>query len=267
MRTIVFGAGYFGKAYIRELARNCVAIIEPDGDRAAEVNQAYGVPTFVQLDDCYVDYDAAVVCTPPHLHVPLALAVLKTGRKVLVEKPLARSVEELMPLRKFEDNLFAANIYLYHSSIQYLKTHLAFTPLDHVYCRRTNAGPVRDWQNAMWDLAPHDIAICNYLFNGTPISVQGTVKKDWANIVLEYPTVFANIYVSWFGGPKTRKIELVPAITPAERIIFDDMATTLSVSPLRSMLNVFQSEDWDARSSFETAMNIVMVLESAELGG
>lgn len=261
MRVAVFGAGYFGLNYIRELAHNVVAVVEPDPVQANYAQQRYGVNVYPALPDD-LQYDGAVIVTPPDTHVRLAKPVLEHGRYVLIEKPLALSVEEAYQLHPYRKRVMAGMIYLHHPEVLRLKKEvLPVVPLNHIYSRRTNNGPIRSWLNAGWDLAPHDISIFNYWFGHSPLTIDHiTDERNYSLIRLQYIAAETLTYVSWRGGPKIRQIELVPE-TSSERIIFDDMASTVDPSPLRRMLDEFISGDWDSRCSYEAGVEVVNVLE------
>jgi len=260
MNTIVVGAGYFGTNYIKELAGNLVAVVEQDRDRATAIKRTYNIPVFPSLDDAdVVDYDAAVIVTPPSSHVELALQIVKAGKLVLVEKPMATSMQEALLLRKYKNQIMAGMIYLYHPSIEELKHFAEFMPLHHAFSRRTNDGPVRSQGNVAWDLAVHDISIYNYIFGQEPHAAEVMQTRDWCLIRLVYATVEALIYASWHGGPKVRRVELVSV--NSDREIFDDLAVVLEVSPLRRMLNDFMSATWDERCSYDAGLEVVNVLD------
>lgn len=261
MRVVVFGAGYFGINYIKELVHNVVAVIELNPDRAEYVRQCYGVKVYPALPDD-LKYDGAVIVTPPDTHVQLAKSVLEKGHYALIEKPLAMNVVEAHQLHPYRKRVMAGMIYLHHPEVIRLKQEvLPIVPLNHIYSRRTNDGPIRPWMSAGWDLAPHDISIFNYWFGHTPLTIDHiTDERNYSLIRLQYIAVETLTYVSWRGGPKVRQIELVPEIS-SERIIFDDMARTIDPSPLRRMLNEFLSGDWDSRCSYEAGVDVVNVLE------
>jgi len=87
----------------------------------------------------------------------------------------------------------------------------------YAYATRTNLGPFRYDVNALWDLAPHDVSIFNYLFESCPVNVSargqkslGTSLEDLAFATLEYPNnIVANIHVSWLDPKKVRQMTIV----------------------------------------------------------
>lgn len=261
MRIVLIGGGQWGRNYIRELSSHLIAVVEPDKETATKLIHDFDVRVWNRMPPSieFNDYDAAIICTPPDTHVELAYPILKEGKCVLIEKPLATSVEELLKLKNYKDKIMVGHIYLHHPEVENLRTNFHNIPIDHIFTRRTNNGPIRNWQNALWDLAPHDISICNYILGQNPIGVLVRGTRDWAMLHLSYIACEAIIYVSWLGGPKTRLVELVPV--NQDRIIFDDMKVVLERSPMRRMLDDFMTGNWDERCSYEAGMEVVNVLE------
>jgi predicted dehydrogenase len=264
VKTVVFGSGYWGRNYVRELAGNVVATIEPDEEHAEYVRNTYNVPTYPELPDD-LDFDAACIVTPPDTHIDLAEPLAKQGKYVLIEKPLAISTEEAMRLYPYRERIMSASLYMYHPSVYVdMKDWVKTFPVNHAFSRRTNHGPIRPWQNAMWDLAIHDVSVFNYLF-GKPIGVEATGEYDWVLMRVNYTAVSAAIYASWLGGPKHRTIELVPAdVENGDRFIFDDIRVVLEITPLRRMLDAFLSGSWD-RCTLDEGIEVLQVLEAARL--
>lgn len=263
MNVVVFGAGYWGTNYIRELAGNLVAVVEPDKLRADVAKQLYNVRVFPELPDD-LEFDGAVIVTPPQTHIKIAKPLLERGKYVLIEKPLAQSSTEAYTIAGYRDRCMAGLVYLYHPEVERLRHVYLNASIDHGFSRRTNQGPVREWGNAMWDLAPHDISIFNYIAGSSTIGVEATVAYHWAAVRLLYIAFEALIYVSWIGGPKTRTVELVPTVGGGDRVVFDDvkMSAAMTRSPLRLMLDDFLSSKWKAESSFEAGLDVVSTLEA-----
>jgi predicted dehydrogenase len=232
MHVVVYGAGYWGVNYLRELGARVVSVVEPNEDRAEYVRQRFGVS--VEPEFGGVDHDAVIISTPPDTHVDLALPHLEAGKLALIEKPLAHIVED------------AAQLYPYRDQI-----------------RRSNCGPVRPWANAMWDLAPHEVSIFNYLF-GHPERVVANGTRDWACLHLDYATVPVLIYVSWCGHYKVRLIDIVPPVGLDVGYTFDDMTWSMEVSPLRRMLDAFIDRDF-SRASYQAGLDVVRVLSAAQV--
>ncbi len=261
MRVIVIGAGYWGQNYIRELGHRCVQVIDPDPQARARVEKRFGIRTSPKLGKLALEaaesFDAAIITTPPETHHHLALPILEADKYVLVEKPLAVTYEHALELARFP-KCMAGLVYLYHPEVEYLKTTFSNRQLSHAFSRRTNDGPVRPYLNAMWDLAPHDISIFNFVTQSEPFETEAIWERDWCILSLTDVHLTAIAYVSWHGSPKVRRVELVPEL--GHRIIFDDMAVVLEKPPLTRMIEAFLSGSWDRCTGADGAA-VVKVLE------
>ncbi len=106
---LVCGAGVFGRNHLRVYRAlesegapvRLAAIVEPDLVRAGAASAEWGVPVFSSVEECLAArthdelvFSAASVCTPTSTHFPVAEALLASGIDVLIEKPIATSVEE-----------------------------------------------------------------------------------------------------------------------------------------------------------------------------
>lgn len=265
MKTIVVGAGYWGRNYCRELGHNCVGVVDPDAESRIEVNNSFNIKSYPSIEDVDVDYQAAIIATPPVCHTETALKILEQNKPVLIEKPMTDSLQAALKLAPYRRLIMVGHIYMYHPGITALKTEIKGLTINHIFTRRTNSGPIREWQDALWDLAPHDISICNYLFSDsqfqTTVEAEVFKNKDFAVVQLAYiggPK--AVIYVSWLGRPKTRKVEIVTEDN--NRIVFDDMKFASEVSPMRLMLDDFMSGQWKPECSYEAGLSMVQLLES-----
>lgn len=265
--TLVIGGGYWGEKYIQALGHNCVAVIDRSQEKLEQLTRTYGIDGFLDLEELYSfeyipPWEHAIIATPPENHINYAYHLCKEGKYVLIEKPLCEKEEHGHALYKFPEQVMVGHIYTYNPGIIALKEKLRTFAAHHIFCRRTNNGPVRSWQNSLWDLAPHDISICNFLLDQTPLQYDIIDGYDYGLIKLNYIACEAVIYVSWLGGPKVRQIELVPAAN-GERIIFDDLEQVSEVSPLHLMLNAFYQHDWNKWCSLQAGLDIVRILEAA----
>jgi predicted dehydrogenase len=165
----------------------------------------------------------------------IAKEALEAGKNVLCEKPLALKVEECAQLKNLADKvnkvLMVGHVFVFNSGINHLKHYIKSGELGKIYyaySTRTNLGPFRYDVNALWDLAPHDIAIFNYLFDGVPSSVSakghkclGESLEDLAFASLEYSNnIMVNIHVSWLDPRKVRQITIVG---DKKMVVWDDL--------------------------------------------
>jgi len=181
------------------------------------------------------DVDAVCVAAPTDKHFFLSMEALKHGKHVLCEKPLTLKSDESSELKLFAEKqqkiLMVGHVFLFNAGIIWLKNFIESGELGKVYygyATRTNLGPFRYDVNALWDLAPHDISIFNYIFNSVPLSVSATghnfletAQDDLAFATLGYPdNITANIHVSWLDPRKVRQITIVG---DKRMVIWDDL--------------------------------------------
>jgi predicted dehydrogenase len=242
MRMGLIGYGYWGPNYARALSELADVSVSFICDvQEARLRQA--AARFSQIPVCKDiseairrnDADAVIISTPASTHYELARLALESGRHVIVEKPLALEVEHCERLGELAEKkgltLMVAHTFLYNSGIQKLREYVKSSSFGRVYylhATRTNLGPIRADVNAVWDLAPHDISIFNYLLDEQPqwasaigSRALGNTREDVAFITLGYSKdVIGNIHVSWADPNKVREVVVVGS---HQRLVFDDL--------------------------------------------
>jgi predicted dehydrogenase len=237
----VVGCGYWGMNYVRifnELVdARVVAVCDQSADRLKEVSRRFpGVYLTTQVDDAASQpgVDAVVVCTEATTHFNVTRRLLLAGKHILVEKPLttiAADSDKLIDLAESNSAiLMVGHTFLFNAGVSKVKEYMQKGDgrVYYLYARRTNLGPIRRDVNALWDLAPHDIAIFNFLLNSTPqwvSAVGGKVlrncRDDVGFISLGYPdNVLAHVHVSWADPDKAREVVVVKS---DKRIVFNDL--------------------------------------------
>lgn len=181
--------------------------------------------------------DAVVIAVPTNFHFDLTREALNAGKHVLCEKPLALEPEECRTLadlaRSKRRVLMVGHIFVYNQGIVKMREYIQGNELGSIHyahSERTNLGPFRYDVNAMWDLAPHDISIFNYLFGSAPLSVSARGHKclggnleDLCFATLDYPNnIIANVHVSWLDPKKVRQITVVG---DKKMVAWDDLDT------------------------------------------
>jgi predicted dehydrogenase len=239
----VLGCGYWGINYVRvfnELPKSRVIVVcDRRSERLQEVGQRFsGVELTGEAEDVLrLDgVDAVVVCTEATAHHSVARRCLEAGKHILVEKPLTTSVtdaEELIALAESRGvTLMVGHTFLYNAGIRKVKAYIEQDEVGRIYylyARRTNLGPIRHDVNALWDLAPHDVSIFNYLLDSVPrwVSAVGAKvlrnsREDVGFISLGYPDdVLGHIHVSWADPNKVREVVVVGS---DKRIVFNDLS-------------------------------------------
>ena len=181
---------------------------------------------------------AVVVSTPAHTHREVAGRALEAGKHVLVEKPLTTDADTADLLVKAAEaaglTLLVGHTFLFNGAVLRLKEVIDGGELGEIYCiyaRRTNLGPIRDDVNALWDLAPHDIAVFHYLVGAQPFLVSAVGHRvlnrpleDLGFVSLHYPrNILCHLHVSWIDPHKVRETVVVGSDA---RVSFDDLNLT-----------------------------------------
>jgi predicted dehydrogenase len=242
IRLAVVGAGHWGPNLInnfRQSRRSEVAwVVDRDPSRLAAVAERFPeLRTTRELTDVLADaaVDAVVVATPTGSHYEIARAALEAGKHVLVEKPLADSVERSAALCELAARstlvLMVGHVFVFNTAARYVKRYITSGDLGRIYyisMTRTNLGPIRVDVDAAWDLAAHDISIANHWLDALPARVSAR-GGSWINpgiadavfAVLEYPdNVLVSLQASWLNPRKARDITVVG---DKQMLTFDDM--------------------------------------------
>ncbi|HYG86281.1 MAG TPA: Gfo/Idh/MocA family oxidoreductase [Azospirillum sp.] len=238
----VIGCGYWGSKHVRVLSGLAdvqqVVLVDPDPLIRASILSAFpAARAFPDLQSALPHVNAVVIATPPETHSELALMALRNGKHVLVEKPLTKSLAEASGLineaREHGRVLMVGHTFLFNPAVQELKRRLDRGDLGSVYyihSARLNLGLYRPDVNVIWDLAPHDITIMNYLLQSAPTTVsawgaslaRGGVE-DVAYIRLDYSRLGVSGYchLSWLDPRKERTVTVVGRQKMA---VYDDLA-------------------------------------------
>jgi len=237
----ILGCGHWGVNYVRvfnELAESrVVAICDQRADRLEEIGRRFPrVHLTTDIDDA-IQRDgvgAVVVCTNATTHHSVTWKCLQAGKHVLVEKPLTTQSEHADDLIELASAnslvLMVGHTFVYNGGIRKVKEYMSKGAgrVYYIYSCRTNLGPIRRDVNALWDLAPHDVAIFNYLLGDVPewvsavgVKVLRNCREDVGFISLGYPNgVVGHIHVSWADPHKAREVVVVGS---QRRIVFDDL--------------------------------------------
>ena len=180
------------------------------------------------------DIDAVVIATPVASHGELAYAALSAGKHVLVEKPLATTVEDgarLITLAHRKGRiLMVGHTFLYSVAVRCLKQYVEHGELGEVfylYSQRLNLGRVCADVNTLWNSAPHDVSILLYLLGQMPVEVAARgfsyLRDDAEDVVfmtLTFPhNVGAHVHMSWLDPHKVRRMTVVGSQKMA---VYDD---------------------------------------------
>ena len=236
------GVGYWGPNLLRNIVLNdrckVCSVSDLSHERLDYVSNLYPSIKVTDNSDQLINdptIEAVIISTPVATHYELAIKSLEAGKHILVEKPLARSVEEVEDIGRLaaKNNLVAmvGHTFLFNSAVRYVKDlidsgHLG--DIRYIYSQRLNLGRIRSDVDALWNFAPHDISIIQYwLGNPNPESVikRGVayIQDDIDDVVflnIIYPgKIMANIHVSWLDPSRVRCMTVVGT---RKMVIYDD---------------------------------------------
>jgi len=238
----VVGVGYWGSKHLRVLTGmpgvgRVVAIDERLGSVPDLASGVADQDRFTSLARALPEVDAVVIATPPGTHAPLALAAIRAGKHVLVEKPMATttadSLEMVEQARAHGVTLMVGHTFEHNAAVWALRDLVASGELGDLYyldSSRLNLGLYQSDVNVVMDLAPHDISIANYVLDATPSAVTAwgarhvhSQLEDVAHLCLEYEAlgVRANVHVSWLDPEKVRR---VTAVGSKKMAVYNDMS-------------------------------------------
>lgn len=242
VRVGQIGLGYWGPNLLRNFADlpGCEVKVCCDIQPAAleKVQQRYpniGVTRHYEEVMHDEGVDAVVISTPTPTHYDLSMAALRHDKHVFVEKPMAMQpaeAEEMIALAMSQNRiLMVGHLLVYHPAVRRLKRYVEEGELGdvlYIYSHRLNLGVVRQHENALWSLAPHDISVILYLLNKEPIMVnaQGMDHlqpgiEDTVLMSLRFADKqMAYCHASWLDPHKVRRITVVGSQKMA---VFDDV--------------------------------------------
>jgi predicted dehydrogenase len=242
VRVAVVGAGAWGINHVRAMSRakDAELVSVCDGNEAAR-SRAASIAPKVRLSADFADIvtasdvDAVVLATPAKDHAEQARMLLNANKHVLVEKPMALDAADahsvVSAAETHKRTLMVGHLMLYHPAVDKLKAMIDGGDLGrvyYIYAVRVNLGRVRQDENALWSLAPHDISMIEYLLGDEPDSVSArggiylqTRIEDVVFVNLRFRSgVTAQIQVSWLDPRKERRLTIVGSQKMVE---FDDV--------------------------------------------
>jgi predicted dehydrogenase len=241
-RVGVIGCGYWGPNLVRNFARHprceVQAVCDARYERATRVGVEYRIPTITDRVEEVVaapDIDLVVIATPSFTHFELARAAIAAGKHVLVMKPLttrADQAEELCALAERQGVLVAVDhTFVFTPAVRKMRELIERGEIGDLYyfdSVRINLGLFQTDINVIWDLAPHDVSIMDYLIGRDPVTVLaagashgGSPTENIAYVTVRYAgQLLGHIHVNWLAPAKVRRT----IVGGSKRmLIYDDM--------------------------------------------
>ena len=242
VRVGVIGYGYWGPNLVRNFAEfpgsEVVAIADMRLDRLDPVRRRYpSIATTTDHRELLNDsgIDAIVIVTPISTHFDLAMAALKAGKHVLVEKTLTATSEQTMRLIDEAERrgrvLMVDHTFVYTGAVQKIKQVVTEGKLGSIYYYdsvRVNLGLFQHDVDVLWDLAVHDLSIMDHVLGELPCAVAATgiASVPGQPINTAYLTCFfegnliAHFHVNWLAPVKVRRTLIGGN---AQMIVYDDL--------------------------------------------
>lgn len=214
------------------------AACDIDLARAERIGKEYRTPLITnQPDQLFAspELDLIVIATPSFTHFELAKAALQAGKHVLVMKPLTTATEhaeELCDLAARQGLLVAVDhTFLFTGAVRKMKQLVSAGEIGELYyfdSVRINLGLIQTDVNVLWDLAPHDVSIMDYLIDEEPSAVSaigashgGSPTENIAYLTVRYNgSLLAHVHVNWLAPAKIRRT----IVGGSKRmLVYDDM--------------------------------------------
>ena len=225
IRVGVIGYGYWGPNIVRNLhgleSTQVEMICDKSPGARARAKKAYpGIKTVSDPNELLTSpqVDAVAVITPVWTHYELAKKALENGKHVFVEKPFTSSVahaNELIDIAARRKLIIMVDhTFLFTGVVRKIRELIEGGVLGDLYyydSLRVNLGLFQHDVSVLWDLAPHDLSIMDYLIKGDPEAIVATGERhlngveDVAYLTVYFPrNVIAHINVNWLSPVKIR---------------------------------------------------------------
>jgi predicted dehydrogenase len=301
LRIGVIGYGYWGPNLVRNFsagsASEVVTVCDMNQQSLKKVKKIYPqMKVSADINELIKDpeIDAIAIATPVFTHHALARQALEEGKSIFVEKPFTHTsaeAEELIELAEKKNlKIMVDHTFLYTGAVRKIKQLIEDGVLGNLYyfdSVRVNLGLFQHDVNVVWDLAPHDISIMDYLIGEKPEAVIATGSghfgrglEDIAYLTFYYArNVIAHINVNWLSPVKVRttliggekKMLVWNDIEPDEKIkIYDKGVQVKTKEGKYSLLVDYRSGDMWAPKVEQTEALKLMVekfVDYVENGG
>jgi len=286
MKIGIIGCGYWGPNLVRNFNAlddvTVAAVSDLREERLKFLARLY--PNIKLLtknaDDILHDkkIDAIVIATPVSTHFPLGMEALEHGKHLLMEKPMTATTEQAEVLIETAEKknlvLMVDHTFIYTGAIRKIKEIVDSGELGEIYyfdSVRINLGLFQHDVNVIWDLAPHDVAIMDYLLGKKPeaISATGVAHFDegientaYISIIYKKP-LMGHIHVNWLAPVKVRKTLICGS---KKMIVYDDVEPSEKVKVYNKGVDYIKKreEAYDILVQYRTGDMMAPRLEMTE---
>jgi UDP-N-acetylglucosamine 3-dehydrogenase len=238
LRVGVVGVGVMGSNHARVFADlpgvTLIGIADPEPKQRDFVVRALGCQGFPDVDSLLAaGVDAVTIAAPTHLHRDIALACIAKGVHVLVEKPIAPSVEEghaiIAAARRANVTLMVGHVERFNPAVQTIKDAIRGEDILSIAITRVGPFPPRMSNvGVVIDLAVHDIDLIRWFTDSEIVEVQPQVRSAVAErediALLQFRTasgVLAHINTNWLTPFKARNV----TVATRNKYIMGDLLT------------------------------------------
>jgi predicted dehydrogenase len=241
MKVGVIGLGYWGPNLVRNFLAHKdvekVVACDLSQERRSFIKEKF--PSVLLESECKniieSDCDIIVIATPVDTHYDLAIRALEAGKHIWVEKPFTSTSAEAEALIEFADKknlkIFVDHTFIYNGAVKKIKELVDKGELGNIIyfdSERINLGLFQRDVNVVWDLAPHDLSIMNYILTAHRIkalSANGIAnyngKENLAHLSIYFEdNCFAHFHVNWVSPVKIRRIIIGG---DKKMLVYDDM--------------------------------------------
>jgi predicted dehydrogenase len=225
VRVGVIGYGYWGPNIVRNLhaldSCHVAAVCDKSPAALRRAHRAYPsthMTTDFQEILTSPDIDAVAIVTPVWTHFDLAKSALQNGKHVFVEKPFTSTSAQAIELMELAERknlkIMVDHTFLFSGAVRKIREVVDAGTLGSLYyfdSTRVNLGLFQHDVSVVWDLAPHDLSIMDYLITEQPEAVVATGGRhlnghaDMAFITVYFPqNIVAHVNVNWLSPVKVR---------------------------------------------------------------
>ena len=251
-RIAVLGCGYWGSNHVRTL--KALGALHAVSDVNAARAEGFAIE-----HDCLAvepgalfgrdDIDAVVMALPPQFHAEQAIKAVEAGKDVLVEKPIALTVvdaEKAVAAARANGRIFmVGHVLRFHPAFEQLKQLVDAGELGdvrYIHSHRLGLGKFHTENDALWDLAPHDLSMILAITGAPPEEVRGEGAalldhlSDFAHLHMRFPGgIRSHLFASRLNPYRERRLTVVGTKAMA---VFDD------VEPWSRKLAVYRHAVW-----------------------
>lgn len=263
MNVGLIGCGYWGPNLVRNFQAlddvNVVAVADARTERLDFISRLYPSIKLLTKDSNELikatNIDAILLATPVSTHFQLGMEALTNGKHLFVEKPFTATTEQAERLietaEKKNLRIMVDHTFIYTGAVRAIKKVIDDGQLGDLYyfdSVRVNLGLFQHDVNVIWDLAPHDVSIMEYLLDRPPraIAATGVAHFDTGIENIAYISTYydnnlmGHIHVNWLAPVKVRKTLISGS---RKMIVYDDMEPSEKVKIYDRGVDIVEDRD------------------------